>query len=89
MFECDVCGHCCRNLDKSPIYLELDKGDGTCKYLVGNLCSIYKNRPLICRVDESYEVFFKDTISIKEYYRLNCEACIRLKEQAEKNKKTK
>ena len=37
MFECDVCGHCCRNLDKSPIYLELDKGDGTCKYLVGKL----------------------------------------------------
>jgi hypothetical protein len=86
MFECDACGHCCRNLDKSSIYSELDRGDGTCKYLVGDLCSIYENRPLICRVDESYEKFFKDIMSLEEYYKLNCEACIRLKEEAKKNK---
>lgn len=83
MFICDMCGECCKNLDKSPIYSELDKGDGTCKYLVGNLCSIYDNRPLLCRVDESYEAFFKDIYGIDEYYRLNYEACIKLK-----NKKT-
>ena len=62
MFECDACGHCCRNLDKSSIYSELD------------------------RVDESYEKFFKDIMSLEEYYKLNCEACIRLKEEAKKNK---
>ena len=86
MFECDACGHCCRNLNNSPIYSELDRGDGTCKYLIGDLCSIYENRPLICRVDESYEKFFKDVMSLEEYYKLNCEACIRLKEEAKKNK---
>lgn len=86
MFECDACGQCCRNLDKSSIYSELDRGDGICKYLVGNLCSIYENRPLICRVDESYDIFFKENMRKEEYYRLNCEACIRLKKQKNKNK---
>ena len=79
MFVCDMCGECCKNLDMSPVYAELDKGNGTCKYLVDNLCSIYDNRPLICRVDESYEAFFKDMYSIDEYYGLNYEACSKLK----------
>ena len=42
MFKCDCCGCCCRNLQLSDLYSELDRGDGTCKYLVGNLCSIYE-----------------------------------------------
>jgi len=40
MFQCDRCGCCCRNLHKSEIYAELDRGDGVCKYLLGNLCTI-------------------------------------------------
>ena len=40
MYECDICGTCCRNLNKSSIYEDLDRGDGTCKYLESNLCSI-------------------------------------------------
>lgn len=63
MFLCDMCGECCRNLNKSPIYDDLHDGDGVCRYLKGNLCTIYENRPLLCRVDESYSVFFKDLIS--------------------------
>lgn len=58
MFKCDECGECCRNLDKSPLYAELHNGDGICKYLKDNRCSIYENRPLLCRVDECYEEFF-------------------------------
>lgn len=81
MFECDKCGRCCRNLGKSPIYSELDKGDGTYKYLVGNLCSIYDFRPLLCRVDECYEKFFKDTMSLEEYYKANYDACNKMKKQ--------
>jgi len=79
MFICDKCGECCRNLDKSPVYAELDSGNGTCKYLDGKLCSVYENRPLLCRVDESYEAFFKNTMNLNEYYRLNYESCIKLK----------
>ena len=54
MFHCDKCGICCRSLRRSPLYRELDRGDGVCRYLDGNLCSIYATRPLLCRVDESY-----------------------------------
>lgn len=78
-FVCDACGACCRNLDKSSIYKELDRGDGVCKYLKGNLCSIYAIRPLLCRVDESFEVYFKGTIEREEYYELNYQACQMLK----------
>ena len=78
MFECSKCGACCRNLDKSPLYRELDMGNGVCRYLNGNLCGIYDNRPLLCRVDECYERYFKDIMDIDEYYRLNYEACKKL-----------
>ncbi len=83
MFECDCCGCCCRNLDKSELYAELDRGDGVCKYLVGNRCSIYDARPLFCRVDECYELFFSDSLSYEEYCRLNTEVCKKLKEDME------
>lgn len=79
MFPCDKCGACCRNLHLSPLYAELDRGDGVCKYLSENLCSIYESRPLLCRVDESYEKFFKEVMSIEEYYRINLDACKKLK----------
>lgn len=78
MFMCTCCGECCRNLDKSDVYKELDRGDGTCKYLDGNKCSIYNERPLLCRIDESYEVYFKEHYSIEEYYELNYSVCKKL-----------
>lgn len=79
MFNCDKCGECCRNIGGIEIYAELDRGDGVCKYLSGNLCSIYEKRPLLCRVDESYELYFKEKLSKEEYYDLNYSACKRLK----------
>lgn len=81
MFKCDMCGQCCRHLNRSEIYKKMDRGDGVCRYLDGNKCSIYKKRPVFCRVDESYEVFFKEIYSKQEYYKLNYEACKRLKEE--------
>lgn len=83
MFRCDKCGQCCRNLDKSPIYNDLHDGDGVCRYLCGSECSIYNERPLICRIDEGYEVFFKDKVSYEEYLQLNYECCEILKKKKE------
>ena len=74
-FKCSQCGECCRHLDRSELYRDLDRGDGICRYLTGNLCSIYETRPLLCRVDESYEAFFSEIYTQDEYYRLNEEAC--------------
>ena len=79
MFPCDRCGECCRHLDLSPLYADLDRGDGVCRYLTGNLCSIYEKRPLLCRVDESYEAFFRDRMSPEEYYQANLAVCRKFK----------
>lgn len=81
MFQCDKCGQCCRNLQKSSIYEELHNGDGVCKFLNGNLCSIYETRPLICRVDEGYDAFFKEQMSYREYLQLNYACCEILKRE--------
>lgn len=83
MFKCDECGECCRNLDKSPLYVELHNGDGICRYLKDNRCSIYENRPLLCRVDECYEEFFCDKMTYDEYLQLNYECCKILKGERE------
>jgi len=63
----------------SPLYKELDRGDGICRYLDGNLCSIYQTRPLICRIDECYDLYFKDKITKQEFYELNYQMCKKLK----------
>lgn len=83
MFDCSKCGCCCRHLDLSELYSELDRGDGVCKYLNGNMCSIYEERPIICRVDKCYELFFKDSIALDAYYKLNKEMCENLRKMEE------
>ncbi len=74
-YECKVCGECCRHLDLSELYSDLDLGDGTCKYLTGNLCKIYNERPLKCRVEESYYAFFSHNMSKEAFYQRNYEMC--------------
>ncbi len=79
MFKCDKCGICCSHLSKCELYSNLDRGDGVCKYLKNNLCSIYENRPLICRIDKSYEIFFDTKMTRQEFYELNYKGCMELK----------
>lgn len=80
MFKCDKCGICCRSIKDNPIYKHLDRGDGVCRYLDShNLCSIYDKRPLICNVDEAYRQIFYLRMTRDEYYKLNYDACERLK----------
>lgn len=78
MFPCSQCGACCRNLHLSALYAELDRGDGTCRYLKDNLCSIYQDRPLLCRVEESYDALFCGVMDRESYFRLNLESCVKL-----------
>lgn len=75
MFECDMCGKCCKNLNLSEVYSDLDRGDGVCKYLKDNLCSIYDKRPLKCRVDECYNLYFSELMTLEEYYKENKKVC--------------
>lgn len=78
-FECDCCGECCRNIRLSGIANELDRGDGVCKYLKDNLCSIYTERPIICNVDRYYDKYLIGKISREEFHKLNKKACEKLK----------
>ena len=81
MFMCNQCGECCGRLEQSAVYAGLNRGDGVCRYLRGNICSIYKGRPLLCRVDECYEIYFKNQYNYEEYIKLNHEACDLLKRE--------
>ena len=83
-FKCDKCGECCRNLHLSDLYSDLDSGDGTCRYLVGNLCGFYEERPLKCRVEESYYAFFSEEMTREEYDQKNAEMCRYLKKQRDR-----
>lgn len=79
VFECDKCGLCCSHIGGVDLYKDLDRGDGVCMYLKENLCSIYESRPLLCRVDESWEQIFSAEMSREDYYKLNYKGCMALK----------
>jgi len=53
------------------------KPDGVCKYLdeATNLCTIYNERPIFCRVDELYEKNLSNKMSREDFYRINKEVC--------------
>ena len=58
-FNCIQCAACCKTawlFDES-----FDRGDGVCKHLRGNLCSIYESRPDWCRIDKNPEYTLKET----------------------------
>ena len=77
MFECNKCGLCCKHVNKSEIYSELDRGDGICKFfdVHTHLCEIYNNRPLVCNIDKMYDTYFSSQMTLEEYYKLNYESC--------------
>ena len=80
-FKCSGCGACCRQAAKVGLP---DRGDGGCVYLKDdNSCSIYENRPDICRVDKMYENLpgLSDQLTLKEWYVENTKACHQLIDQ--------
>lgn len=83
MFKCEHCGCCCRHLNMNKMYASLDRGDGICKYLKGNDCTIYEHRPLLCQIDKSYDYFFSNVMTREEYYQLNKRVCKKLRELEE------
>lgn len=80
-FPCDKCGECCKNLQLSESLSFLDSGDGSCRYLdtQSSTCSIYDNRPDICRIDRQYDQNYSDIYTWKEFVLLNTLACNHLK----------
>lgn len=68
MFPCSRCGACCRVIN--------------CQFLTSdNLCSIYAMRPFLCRVDSVYELYYRDIMTLDEYYYQSELACGSLRRQ--------
>jgi Fe-S-cluster containining protein len=80
-FPCAKCGLCCRMLKDIPALAAFDNGNGVCRYLENNLCSIYENRPMICNVEAMYSAFFKSIMSKKDFIIINIKSCKKITEQ--------
>jgi Fe-S-cluster containining protein len=66
-FECTQCGLCCKNLKRTlsqepPMKWMAEiikafpyetKEDGSCEKLVGNKCSVYEDRPMLCNIEKT------------------------------------
>lgn len=63
----------------NPLYEALDRGDGVCIHYdnATRQCDIYEQRPLICRVDDSY-IHFAAVMSREQYNTANLQACQQL-----------
>ncbi len=81
-FPCTRCGLCCQQIGHVDALKALDRGDGVCRnYDPGAGCRIYETRPLLCRIDEAYEVYFREK-SREVFYQENAEVCNALQEKA-------
>ena len=77
-FKCiDNCGECCRHINLVDGLKHLQNGDGVCQYLVDNRCSIYEDRPDLCRYEKVYEMM-KDRFTIEEYDKISVQYCEQL-----------
>lgn len=74
--NCEGCpAPCCRHIDLVVGMEEFNRGDGVCKNLtVDNNCSIYNERPDICRSSVVKEVMFKE-MSDESYRKLVDKYC--------------
>lgn len=79
-FTCTSCGKCCRRVNLSEQTAYLDRGDGVCRHFEEstNLCSIYAERPLVCRVEDFYKTFLVEKIEWEVFVKLNLQICEKL-----------
>ncbi|MCB1658829.1 MAG: YkgJ family cysteine cluster protein [Pseudomonadales bacterium] len=79
-FPCSACGKCCRKVGISPQTQFLDRGDSVCRHFneVTNLCNIYDDRPLVCRVEDYYKKHLSDKIRWIDFIEINHQICQKL-----------
>lgn len=79
-FPCTACGKCCRKVGSCSETQFLDRGDSICRFFneETNLCSIYEDRPLVCRVEDYYKIYLVDKIGWAEFIEVNLIICSQL-----------
>ncbi len=86
-FPCTECGLCCKNLRNALTWDAPDwlkpaiaafpykiREDGSCEKMVGNRCSVYEDRPLMCDIERLHEELDTD-MSKQEWFDLNVLGC--------------
>ncbi len=78
-FKCQQCGACCKHLNKIHMLSSYDRGDGICKFLRNdNKCSIYNNRPLVCRGEYIYHKYYEG-MDVIAYYDMLYDLCNKIR----------
>ena len=75
---CTCCGLCCKKIDSIQLpkqYRYLDRGDGVCRYLCNNLCTIYENRPIICNSEKMYQAYYNKIYDSFEEFEVFLKKC--------------
>lgn len=98
-FKCVPCGACCHNIKNAltavGVHPGLDKAikdfpfkldDGKCPKLKKNRCSIYKDRPLLCRIDDIYTEYPDLAESREAWHLINHKKCDVMKQSLEDGK---
>ncbi|OOR90844.1 zinc/iron-chelating domain-containing protein [Moraxella caviae] len=87
-FPCNACGQCCRLVSKSAQTAHLDRGDGVCRHFDDdtNLCLIYHQRPLECRVKDYYITHLRDEIDWETFVQINLSVCQTLQDDISNHK---
>lgn len=88
-FRCTACGLCCRLDLSNDLPKSWDRGDGYCQHLQPDgRCGIYETRPLVCRVDDSWDQDRERVVAITgaqtrlEFHRLLYDGCAALQAEA-------
>lgn len=79
-FPCTQCGLCCQHVHLADETRFLDRGDGTCRHYdaASKSCTIYAERPDICRVDRMYALRYARQYTWEEFVALNLQVCTTL-----------
>ena len=79
-FPCIQCGLCCQRVNLADETRFLDRGDGTCRHydMANKSCSIYTERPDICRIDRMYALRYAGQYTWNEFVTLNLQVCTHL-----------
>lgn len=82
-FPCTACGLCCLHVHKSEQTAFLDRGDGTCWHFDEdtNLCTIYDDRPLVCRVEAYYQAYLSEVYDWQVFIEMNVAMCQQLQQE--------
>lgn len=86
-FPCSACGQCCRRVNQSEETAFLDRSDGICRHFdeEAHLCTIYEERPLVCRVEDYYRARLAEVIPWQEFVRINVAICHHLQQPDERS----